>query len=89
MKRNHYWAVGLNFTYDIVTSKPRPDEWGSINGPFRRLAKGQCRAWIANDRRHLGVELIKTQTITARELLAKIARPSTLTHQGGGDTFTR
>ncbi len=58
-----YWAVGLNFDYDIIALKPgeTPDsmEYGSIEGPFKDLnaARRQAREWIKSDRDHLSDQL--------------------------------
>lgn len=63
--KKRYWAVGLNFDYNIVSRKPCTEEWGSIQGPFDTLigAKRQIRSWIASDRAHLSDELAQVMAL--------------------------
>jgi hypothetical protein len=62
-KMKYYWAVGLNFDYDILLleagDEPSSQAHASIKGPFKNLsdAKKQVREWISSDRSHLQDQL--------------------------------
>lgn len=69
MKGIKYWAVGLNFSYDIVTKEPDCVDWSSIEGPFSSLkaAKDQAIKWIASDREHLSNEAYSIHAKRSRQ----------------------
>lgn len=74
-----FWAVGLNFDYDILAfevigdddeqDQPRSKDWGSIEGPFNSVhrAKAQVRKWIKSDRVHLANELATINAWTIKK----------------------
>lgn len=66
-----YWAVGLNFDYDILAHEPDCAEWGSIDGPFDTLLKAKrcVRDWIACDRAHLSAELADVMGLTEGQIV--------------------
>jgi hypothetical protein len=74
-KKIQYWAVGLNFDYDIVSKEPDESNYGSIEGPFTSLsqAKAQIREWIRFDRMHLTTTLRKVMSIRRKRNLASLA----------------
>ncbi len=69
--KRQYWAVGLNFDYNITSFKPDSMEWGSIEGPFGTLseAKTQVREWIKSDRAHLANELFAINSLKVEDFL--------------------
>lgn len=69
-RHSQFWAVGLNFSYDIVSERPDCSNWGSIEGPFNTLgeAKWQIRQWIKSDRRELECELARCMALKMEDL---------------------
>jgi hypothetical protein len=67
--KKQYWAVGLNFDYDILIEEPNHCDYGSIDGPFATLleAKLCVREWIRSDRYHLAIQLSEINSIKVKK----------------------